>query len=186
MPRWKRVIRHGTRPAEDTIALPSADDAPVELWTTGFDALSAQAAPEGVVHKSTGVMPGIALRNDLRVFAGEPLWKFVGRTRGCSGSMSVMEISIGALDAGAEDHRSGGCRPRSRSRISRLKARYLSGRARHLGQSSGCWLRWRQRNPLAFRGAQRQDQAAAEAGGSGSGPMACGRVSLRMKMSRPW
>src|SRR5271165_259492 len=66
MPRWKRVIRHGTRPAEDTIALPSADDAPVELWTTGFDALSAQAAPEGVVHKSTGVMPGIALRNGMQ------------------------------------------------------------------------------------------------------------------------
>jgi hypothetical protein len=42
--------------------LSAADDAPVELWATRFDALSAQAAPEGVVHKSTGGMPGIALR----------------------------------------------------------------------------------------------------------------------------
>ena len=35
MPRWKRVIQHGTRPAEDNLShLPSADDdAPVELWT---------------------------------------------------------------------------------------------------------------------------------------------------------
>jgi hypothetical protein len=125
--------------------------------------------------------------NDLRVFAARSRrGSSVGRTRGCSGSMR----RYGDFNPGASCRGPGspfGRRgPGSRSRISRLKASYLSGRRCQPGQSSGYWLRWRQRNPLAFRGAQRQDQAAAEARGPDHGPMACGRVSLRMKMSRPW
>ena len=63
---------------------------------------------------------------------------------------------------------------------------YLPGRRHQLGQSLAHGLWRRQRNPLAWRDAQQQDQAAAEVGGPDHGPMACGRVSLRMKMSRPW
>jgi hypothetical protein len=114
-------------------------------------------------------MTNVSSRNDLRVFAARSRrGSSVGRTRGCSGSMR----RYGDFNRGAWCRGRGsplrGCRPRSRSRISRLKASYLSGRRCQPGQSSGYWLRWRQRNPLAFRGAQRQDQAAAEAGGSGS------------------
>ena len=70
MPRWKRVIRHGTR----HLAPYRKQYRPflvrmMRLWSCGqprSDALSAQAAPEGVVHKSTGVLPDIALRNGMQ------------------------------------------------------------------------------------------------------------------------
>ena len=66
------------------------------------------------------------------------------------------------------------------------RRRYLPGRRHHLGQNFAHGLWWRQRNPLAWRDAQQQDQAAAEADGADHGPMACWRVSLRMKIIRPW
>ena len=48
-------------------------------------------------------------RNDLRVFAARSRrGSSVGRTRGVERRSSAMEISTGALDAGAQDHRSGG------------------------------------------------------------------------------
>src|SRR5271168_5059949 len=61
----------------------------MRLWSCGqprCDALSAQAAPEGVVHKSTSAMPGIALRNAMQ---------WVGRRR--------VTTSPGVLDGGARN-----------------------------------------------------------------------------------
>ena len=97
-----------------------------------------------------------------------------------------MEISIGALDAGAEDHRSGGAARGagagyrgSRRGICPVE-RVTWGKVRGAGCDGDSGTLWRS-EARSDKTRQRQRRA-----GPDHGPMACGRVSLRMKMSRPW
>ena len=95
-----------------------------------------------------------------------------------------MEISIGALDAGAEDHRSG-VPPEEPEQDIAAKARYLSGRARHWAKF-GVLVAMATAKPWAFEARSDKTRQRQRRAGPDHGPMACGRVSLRMKMSRPW
>jgi hypothetical protein len=130
----------------------------------------------------------ILSKNELRVCAARSRRRSpVGRMRGVERRSSAMEISTGALDAGAQDHRSGGAARGGGPGYREPKRCYLPGRRHHLGRSLAHGLWCRQRNPLAWRDAQQQDQAAAGAGSvADHGPMACCRVSRRMKIIRPW
>src|ERR1700693_872953 len=79
-----------------------------------------------------------------------------------------MEISIGALGAGAEDRRSGGAARGAGAGYRGSRRGICPVERVTWGKVRGVGCDGEQRSPLAFRGAQRQDQAVAEAGGSGS------------------
>ena len=97
-----------------------------------------------------------------------------------------MEISPRALDAGADDHRSAGAPEEPAQDIAAGESMLSGGRRRHLGQVCGHIGCNGDRNPLACRGTQRPDRAAAEAGGAViMAPWPGVGVSLRMKISRP-
>ena len=93
-------------------------------------------------------------------------------------------MPIGALDAGAQDHRSGGATEEPEQDIaSQGEICQVEG---IIWARLGVLVAMATANPLAFEARSDKTRQRQRRAGPDHGPMACGRVSLRMKMSRPW
>ena len=103
---------------------------------------------------------------------------------GCSGRSGVMEISIGALDAGAQDHRSGGAARGAGARY-RVSRRAICPVKRVIWAKFGLLVAMATAEPFGVPRLAASDQATAEAGVSGSWSHGLRSGESRMKISRP-